>query len=76
MAAVAVLSDIGMEQFCNFEPLCHCNASHRFSSIGLRVQEEMSFEEFQDRRPGGLFGYRNGTILAILNICDIGMERF
>ena len=26
----------------------------------------MSFEEFQDGRP---LGYRNGTILAILNLC-------
>ena len=30
----------------------------------------MSFEEFQDSRPGGDLGYRNGTILAILNLCD------
>ena len=29
----------------------------------------MSFEEFHDGRPGGHFGYRNGTILAILNLC-------
>ena len=29
--------------------------------------EEMSFEEFQDG--GGHLGYRNGTILAILNFC-------
>ena len=29
----------------------------------------MSFEEFQDGRCGGHLGYRNGTILAILNIC-------
>ena len=28
---------------------------------------EMSFEEFQDGRHGGHLGYRNGTILAILN---------
>ena len=28
----------------------------------------MLFEEFQDGRPGGYFGYRNGTILAILTI--------
>ena len=28
----------------------------------------MSFEKFQDGRPGRL-GYRNGTILAILNLC-------
>ena len=29
----------------------------------------MSFEEFQDGRPSGHPGYRNGTILAILNLC-------
>ena len=30
----------------------------------------MLFEEFQDGCPGNHFGYRNGTILAILNLCD------
>ena len=29
----------------------------------------MSFEEFQDGLPGSHFGYRNGTTLAILNLC-------
>ena len=29
----------------------------------------MSFEEFQDVRHGGHLGYRNGTILAFLNLC-------
>ena len=29
---------------------------------------EMSFEEFQDGPHGGLLGYQNGTILAILNL--------
>ena len=29
----------------------------------------MSFEEFQDGCQGGHFGYRDGTILAILNVC-------
>ena len=33
-----------------------------FSSIGLRVWEDMSFEEFQVGRPSGHLGYRNGTI--------------
>ena len=28
----------------------------------------MSFEEFQDGRHDGHLGYRNGTILAILNL--------
>ena len=30
----------------------------------------MSFEEFQDCRPGGHLGHQNGTILAILYLCD------
>ena len=29
----------------------------------------MSFEEFQDGGQGGHLGYRNGTILAIMNLC-------
>ena len=33
----------------------------------------MSFEEFEDGRRGGHFGYRNGRILAILNLCVIVM---
>ena len=32
------------------------------------VWEEMSFEEFQDVLHGGHLGYRNGTILVILNL--------
>ena len=52
--------------FSNSESLCHCDASHHFGSIQLTVWEEMSFEEFPD---GHHLGYRNGTILAILNIC-------
>ena len=32
------------------------------------VWEKMLFEEFQDGR-GGHLGYRNGMILAILNLC-------
>ena len=39
-----------------------------FGSIWLLVWEEMSFEEFQDGHHGGHLGYRNGTILAILNL--------
>ena len=37
------------------------------------VWEEMSFEEFQDGRHGCHLGYRNGMILAILNLCDTVM---
>ena len=45
-------------------PLLQCLPAG-FGSISLMVWEEMSFEEFQD---GGHLGYRNGTILAILNL--------
>ena len=33
------------------------------------VWEEMSFEEFEEGHCGSHLGYRNGTILAILNLC-------
>ena len=33
----------------------------------------MSFEEFQDNPRGGHLGYRNGTILTILNFCVTAM---
>ena len=36
--------------------------------MGLTVWEEISFEIFQDGRHGSHLGYRNGTILAILNL--------
>ena len=38
-----------------------------FRSIRLTVWEEILFEEFLDGCLGGHLGYRNGTILAILN---------
>ena len=62
--------DIGTEWFYQFwiSLSLRCLLSN-FSSILLMVWEEMSFEEFQDGRRGGLLGYRNGTILAILNLC-------
>ena len=34
----------------------------------LTFREQMWFEDFQDGRRGGHFGYRNGTILAILKL--------
>ena len=56
--------------FSNSASLCHCHASHQvFGSIRLTVWEEMSFEEYQDGRRGSHLGYRNGTILAIFNLC-------
>ena len=35
----------------------------------------MLFEEFQDGHRGGLLGYRNGKILAILNLHVATMPR-
>ena len=37
--------------------------------------EEMSFEEFQNGCHGGHLGYRNGTILAILNLYNAPMPQ-
>ena len=54
--------------FSNFESLCHCDASHRFSSIGQGLRGDVIWR-FQDGRPGSHLGYRNGMILAILNLC-------
>ena len=53
----------------NSESLCHFDASHKVSAKSDMVWEEMSFEEFQDGRPGGHLRYQNQTILAILNHC-------
>ena len=50
--------------FSNSESLCRSDASHQVSAQSDMVWEEMSFEEFQD----GRHGYRNETILAILNL--------
>ena len=47
--------------------LLQCLLSN-FSSIEPTVWKEMSFEEFQDGCHGGHHGYRNGTILAIMNL--------
>ena len=35
----------------------------------IKFRLNLTFEEFQDGRHGGHLGYRNGTILAILNFC-------
>ena len=51
--------------FSNSESLCHCDASHQVLAQSNMVWEETSFEEIQDGRH---LGYRNGTILAILNL--------
>ena len=60
--------------FSNFEFLYHSDASHKVSIQPDTVWtfiffwEEMPFEEFQNGRQGGHLGYRNGTIIAILNL--------
>ena len=41
-----------------------------FDSIRSTVWDEMLFEEFQDGHHGGQLGYWNGSILAILNLCN------
>ena len=54
--------------FSNSESLCLSDASYQVSTQSDMVWEEMSFEEFQDDHYGSHLGYRNGTILAILNL--------
>ena len=49
----------------NSESVCRSDASHKVST----QSDETSFEEFQDGCLGCHLGYRNGTILAILNLC-------
>ena len=39
-----------------------------FGSICHMVWDEISFKEFQDGRHDGNLGFRNGMILAILNL--------
>ena len=48
--------------FNNSKSLCCSDASHKVLAQSDMVCEEMYFEEFP--------GYQNGTILAILNLCD------
>ena len=45
------------------ESLCPADASHQVSA-----QSDLWFEDFQDGRRGGHIGYRNETILTILNL--------
>ena len=63
MATVAAIFDIGTERngLSSFESLCHCDASHQLST-----QSNLGFGR---RCRGGHLGYRNGMILAILNLC-------
>ena len=57
-----------LNDFSNSESLCHSDASHQVSAQFDMVLEEMLFEEFQDGHHGSHLGYRNETILAILNL--------
>ena len=57
------------DNFSNSESLSLRCLQSSFDSIRPMVWEEMSFEEFQDGRHDGHFGYLNGRILAILNLC-------
>ena len=50
------------------QSLYHTDASHKVLAQSDMVWEKMSFEEFQDGYRGGHLKYRNGTILAILNL--------
>ena len=70
MAAQAAILDSQTERFKQFwiSMSLRCLPSS-FGSIQLKVWE-MSFEEFQDSHHGGHLGYRNWTILAILNLCS------
>ena len=54
--------------FSNSESLCHSDVSHKVS-VQSDMVWEMSFEELQDGYRGSHLGYRNGMILAILNLC-------
>ena len=59
--------------FSNSESLSMWCFPSSFSSIQLKAWEEMSFEEFQDGHYGSHLGYQNGTILAILKLCNTPM---
>ena len=61
MAAMEAIFDIGRNDFSNSESLYRTNASHQVSA-----QSDLWFER---RCGGGHLGYRNETILAILNLC-------
>ena len=55
--------------FSNFESLCHCDASHQVSAQSdLGFGRRCRLKNFK-MSPGSHLGYRNGMILAILNLC-------
>ena len=67
MAALVASCISERNDFSNFESLCHCDASHQVSA-----QSDLGFGGDVvlriSRCRGGHLGYRNGTILAILNL--------
>ena len=78
MATVAAILDIRTAPLYQFwiSMLIWC-LPLSFDLIQITVREERSFEDFQDGRHGGHLGYRNGMILAILNLhvapIDLGL---
>ena len=69
MATVAAILDIGWNDLSNFESLCHCDASHQVSAQSdFGFGRRCCLKNFKMADSGHL-GYRNGTILAILNLC-------
>ena len=55
--------------FSYFESLCHWDASHQVSAQSdLGFRRRCCLKNFKMAAHGHL-GYRNGTILAILNLC-------
>ena len=56
-------------EFSSSESTCLPNASPGFNSIRHTVQEQMSFQDFQDGHYcSGHLGYQKGMILALLNL--------
>ena len=55
--------------FSNSESLCHCDASHQvLSESAFWFGRRCCLKNFQNGRHGGHLGYRNWSILAILNL--------
>ena len=57
----------------NSESLCRSDAFHQVLAQSYLWFGRRLFEEFQDGCHGGHLGYRNGTILVILNLYDAPM---
>ena len=62
--------DIRTEQFLAIESLCHCDASHQVSAQStLGFGRRCRLKNFKMAAHDDHLGSRNGTILAILNLC-------